>query len=120
MESTTAGVSIASQEIMFSVEKYFLNHPDLLEQFHREARTCLLTSRYMLKDLDPEVLEVIPCNSNSMFAWCKTGPRFNGSAAKVYALDGTLFGQPGFTRLNIAHPPELIREAVARLNKHKI
>jgi bifunctional pyridoxal-dependent enzyme with beta-cystathionase and maltose regulon repressor activities len=55
-----------------------------------------------------------------MFGWFEVGPALNAEAAKVYILPGELFGQPGMMRMNIAHPPEVIREAVDRLNKHKI
>jgi len=120
VELATAGVSIASQEIAFSIEKYFLDHPDCLEAFHQEARQSLLDSREVLKELDPDVLTVLPSESNSMFAWCRIGPKLDYKSAKVYILEGTLFGQPGMMRINIAYPPEVIREAVRRLNSHKI
>jgi bifunctional pyridoxal-dependent enzyme with beta-cystathionase and maltose regulon repressor activities len=55
-----------------------------------------------------------------MFGWFKRGPKLDNKTAKVHILDGSLFGAPGMMRMNIAHPPEVIREAVERLNKHKI
>lgn len=120
IELSTAGVSTASQDIARNIETFFRDNPAYLEAFQKEARDSIIASREVLKDLDPEVLELVPCDSNSMFAWCKIGPKLNNKAAKVHILEGTLFGKPGYMRINIAHPVEVIREAVSRLNSHKI
>lgn len=120
IELTTAGVSAASQDIACDIETFFIGNPSYYREFIREARASIASSREELKGLDPEVLELIPCQSNSMFGWFKKGPRLDNKAAKVHILDGTLFGAPGMMRMNIAHPPEVIREAVKRLNEHKI
>ena len=120
VELATAGVSIASQEIALSIEKFFLEHPARLDEFQTEVRASLKENREILKGIDPDVLEILPCDSNSMFAWAKIGPALDYKAAKVYILEGTLFGQPGMMRINIAYQPEVLREAVKRLNSHKI
>lgn len=120
MELTTAGVSAASQDIARNIELFFKENPSYYKDFVKEARNSLIAAREELKNLDPEVLVVEPCASNSMFAWCKIGPKLDNKAAKVHILEGTLFGKPGYMRMNIAHPPEIISEAVSRLNAHKI
>lgn len=120
MELSTAGVSTASQDIARNIESFFIENPAYQAAFIQEARAAIALSREELKGLDPEVLELIPCQSNSMFGWFKKGLKLDSKAAKVHILDGALFGAPGMMRMNVAHPPELIREAVARLNKHKI
>lgn len=120
MEMTTAGVSTASQDIARNIELFFRDHPSYYKEFCREARASIALARKELEKLDPDVLELVPCQSNSMFGWFKKGPKLNNKAAKVHILDGAIFGQPGMMRMNIAHPPEVIREAVERLNKHKI
>jgi aspartate/methionine/tyrosine aminotransferase len=120
MELSTAGVSTASQDIAFSIEEFFINNPKQLESFRREAREAIAAARQELLNLDPEVLVPVPSASNSMFAWCLKGHALDNVAAKVHILDGVLFGQPGMMRINIAHPVEVIREAVQRLNQHKI
>lgn len=121
VELTTAGVSTASQDIVRNIEYMFQSQPHLRDEFNTLAKENIQRSRELLKKLDPEVLEVIPSQSNSMFAWCKVGPKFNATAAKVYVLPGEIFGeQPGYVRLNIAYPPEIIEEAINRLNKNKI
>ncbi len=120
IEMTTAGVSTASQDIARNIEAFFRDNPSYLKEFNAEARASIASARKELDRLDPDVLEIVPCQSNSMFGWFKAGPALDAKAAKVYILPGELFGQPGMMRMNIAHPPEVIREAVDRLNKHKI
>jgi len=120
MEETTAGVSAASQQVALNIETFFATHPDAKLAFEADARDMIKASRTELEALDPEVMTIIPCTHNSMFAWAKVGPKLDYKAAKVFILEGDLFGQPGMVRLNIAHPVETIREAVARLNQNKI
>ena len=119
MEETTAGVSAASQQVALNIETFFAEHPDSKLQFEAEAREEIRESMMELKMIDPDVLTVMPCPHNSMFAWAIPGPALDYKAAKVYILPGELFGQPGMVRLNIAHPAEVIREAVRRLNATK-
>lgn len=119
VETTTAGVSTASQDIARNVELFFINNPSQYQAFVKEARIGLIDARKELKNLDPDVLELMPCESNGMFGWFKVGPALDNTAAKVHMMPGELFGQPGMMRMNIAHPPELIREAIGRLNKFK-
>ncbi len=120
IEMTTAGVSTASQDIARNIELTFKEHPEYYEAFVKEARQSIIDSRKELEALDPDVLQLIPSGANSMFGWFKVGPALDATAAKVYILPGELFGAPGMMRMNIAHPPEVIREAVRRLNEHKI
>lgn len=116
IERSCSGVSVASQEMGYQVEKYFMEWPQYRDAFERKARAAIAKSRRQLKKLDPEVLEVIPCKSNSMFAWCKAGPKLDYKAAKVNLLPGDIFGAPGFIRMNIAVDSDLIKNAVERLN----
>jgi aspartate/methionine/tyrosine aminotransferase len=119
IETTTAGVSTASQDIARNVELFFKDNPKYLVEFHKEARAAISESRKLLTLLDSDVLQPEPCESNSMFAWCRVGSRLNNKAAKVHILPGELFGKPGYMRLNIAHPSNVIREAIDRLNNNK-
>jgi aspartate/methionine/tyrosine aminotransferase len=119
IEKTTAGVSIASQTIALEIERYFKEFPLCLAAFEQEARSSIALARKELENLDPEVLIPLPSQSNSMFAWCVKGPKLNYKSAKVYMVEGSVFGQSGLIRMNIAHPVEAIREAVSRLNKYK-
>ena len=120
IEYNTAGVSAASQTIVHNIELFFKNNRDFFKEFQHDARKAIAESRLALQDLDPDVLQLLPCSSNSMFAWCKAGPLLDANSAKVYLLDGTMFGQPGMVRINIAHPLKTIQEAVKRLNDNKV
>ena len=119
VEETTAGVSTASQDIARNIEAFFRDNPSYYNEFCKEARASIMASRKELENLDPRVLELIPCTSNSMFGWFKAGPELDNVAAKVHILPGELFGQPGTMRMNIAQDPEVIREAVLRLNSNR-
>lgn len=119
IEMTTAGVSTASQDIARNIEAFFRDNPAYYKAFCDEARASIASSRKELERLDPSVLELVPTVSNSMFGWFKAGPALDNKAAKVHILPGELFGQPGMMRMNIANDPEVIREAVDRLNLFK-
>lgn len=116
VEETTAGVSTASQEIILEIEKFFLTNPEKKIKFEKEAKEAISENRKILKKIKPEVLEIADCQSNSMFGWFKKGPKLNAEKAKVYMLDGALFGQEGMIRMNIAVNKEILAEAVDRLN----
>lgn len=117
IEMTTAGVSAPSQDIARNIEILFRDHPEYYREFVAEARAAIALARKELDLLDPDVLKLIPSQSNSMFGWFEARPALDNKAAKVHILPGSLFGQPGMMRMNIAHPPEVIREAVRRLNE---
>ena len=119
VEETTAGVSTASQDIARNIELIFRDNPSYYNEFCKEARQSILDSREELKRLDPRVLGNVPAGSNSMFGWFTAGPELDNVAAKVHILPGELFGAPGMMRMNIAHHPDVIREAVDRLNKNR-
>lgn len=116
IEQTSSGVSTASQQIAYEVEKFFKENPEKLVPFYRECRHEIEKSREELKKLDPEYLELQQCSSNSMFAWCKKGPKFDSISAKVNVIDGEAFGKPGYVRINIAVNSDIIKNAVDRLN----
>ena len=119
MEETTAGVSTASQQVALEIERFFEKR-EYLEEFEQEARDAIKAARQELLALDHDVLIPVPSDANSMFAWCIAGPALDATSAKVYFLDGSIFGRPGMMRLNIAHPIDTIRQAVERLNLCKI
>ena len=117
VERACSGVSTASQQVALAVESHFHYNPEASASFYAACRNAIATSRAELMRVSPDVLEVMPCTSNSMFAWCKAGPKLNWQAAKVNMIPGDLFGQPGYVRLNIAVPSDLIKIAVNRLNE---
>jgi len=119
IETTTAGVSTVSQDIVRNVELFFKERPDALKRFHQESRKAIADARSILNGLDKDVLQLVNSDANSMFAWFKAGPLLDNKAAKVHILDGSIFGQPGMMRMNIALPVHLVQDAVDRLNANK-
>jgi aspartate/methionine/tyrosine aminotransferase len=121
IEMTTAGVSTASQDIARNIEALFIDNPSHYREFVKEARASITNNRKLLSQLNPDVLTVIDCQSNSMFAWCKKGPKLDSKKAKVHILSGTLFGaDDSIIRMNIAVPYEVLKEAIDRLNNENM
>ena len=121
IEMTTAGVSTASQDIARNIEMFFRDNPACYKAFVSEARASIANNRKLLSQLNPDVLTVMDCQSNSMFAWCKKGPRLDSKKAKVHVLSGTLFGaDDSIIRMNIAVPHEVLKEAIDRLNNESL
>lgn len=120
IETTTAGVSVVSQDIVRNVESFFKERPDALVQFQQESRKAIADARSALSALDPDVLQLVNSDANSMFAWFKAGPLLDNKSAKVHILDGSIFGQPGMMRMNIALPVSVVQDAVRRLNTNKL
>lgn len=117
VETTTAGVSTASQEIALSIEEYFWQNPEKLKLFEQESRELLKQNRMLLNKLNPEVMTPNECMSNSMFSFCKKGSKLDFMKAKVHMLDGSLFGDATMIRMNLAIPYNQLKEAIERLNK---
>jgi len=121
IEMTTAGVSTASQDIARNIEMFFRDNPACYKAFVSDARASIANNRKLLSQLNPDVLTVMDCQSNSMFAWCKKGPRLDSKKAKVHVLSGTLFGaDDSIIRMNIAVPHEVLKEAIDRLNNESL
>lgn len=116
VEKSCSGVSTASQQIALSIETHFDRYPADYAAFTAECRASIAESSAHLKNLNPEVLEVQWPKGGSMFGWAKVGPKFNAAAVKVNMIDGSMFGQPGYVRFNLAVDPDLIKTAVERLN----
>lgn len=118
VEHSCSGVSTASQAVAFAVESHFRDFPKLRKDFEKECRKAIAASRKALMKIDPSVLKVLPCTSNSMFAWCEVGPKLDYKAAKVNMMPGEIFGGPSnMVRLNLAVNSDLISTAVDRLNE---
>jgi len=118
MEAMTVGVSITSQILMHNLLVRMKQHPELVKQFEQECREALRVNKHMLLNVDRQVLEVPDdiADTNGMFGWLKTGPKADFQRAKVNVIDGALFGGPGYVRINLAQPVEVMREIVRRLN----
>lgn len=116
VEKSCSGVSTASQAMALAVETHFSRNPSAYKEFTSECRNAIAAARAELSKLDPQVLEVDVPRSNSMFGWAKIGPKFNAAAVKVNMMDGSMFGQPGYVRFNLAVDSDLIKTAIDRLN----
>lgn len=118
MEAQTVGVSIVSQIFLFDLMNRMVGYPSLTSAFEGQAAMALEENKKIIKQVSPEILD-IPADietSNGMFGWFKVGAKADFIKSKVNFIDGSLFGMPGYVRMNLALPAETIREIVSRLN----
>lgn len=121
METMTVGVSIISQIFLNKLMKSMDSNPYLTRRFEGVAFEELRQNKKLISQVDPEVLEV-PTNYHSrpgMFGWFKMGAKCNFNRARINAIDGALFGMPGYVRMNLAFNTTQMKEIVSRLNASK-
>ena len=118
LEMMTVGVSEVSQQ-------FFLNQilrkeeekPSIKRRFEKKAFYALKEARKLFAGIGSSILE-LPDDFEEqvgMFAWCKLKDSEALREAKIHAIEGAPFGQPGFVRLNLALPKETLRELILRL-----
>lgn len=115
MERSTSGVGITAQMTILEIEKLFETKPWLKMEFQDKARNALIVNRATISTIEKDLLEISPCTSNSMFAWCKPGPALDWKKSLVFVSQGLMFGDPEKIRLNIAVEPKVLDEAIKRL-----
>lgn len=118
MEMMTVGVSSISQQFLYNLLSWEKSSPDTFKLFEAAGREELLKAKKLLRAVPPEILE-IPDNVEEipgMFGWFKVGPKANFQKAKINAIDGALFGKPGYVRMNLALGTEKMAKVVARLS----
>lgn len=121
MENMTVGVSIMPQIFLYDLMRRMNAYPTLTQQFEGRSNFALQEAKKIICQVDPEVLEInsdFP-NTSGMFGWFKVGPKANFQKAKINVIDGTLFGTPGYVRLNLAFGTEIVKDLVERLNSSK-
>jgi aspartate/methionine/tyrosine aminotransferase len=118
MEAMTVGVSVMPQIFLLDLLKTMEEKKDITESFECASRNALRNAKEIMQEVDSEILE-IPDNLTEipgMFGWFKVGPACDFTKAKINAIDGALFGQPGMVRMNLAFNTYRMKEIVRRLN----
>jgi aspartate/methionine/tyrosine aminotransferase len=121
METITVGVSVLPQVFIHDLMLHMHQNPLMFERFEHKAASALKRSKEIMLGVRPEILE-IPENLPDiagMFGWFKVGPKADFTKAKINVIDGSLFGAPGFIRMNLAFNSNQIQEIVKRLNSCK-
>lgn len=119
VESTTAGVSTASQRILLRVLEAEEVKPWLRVRFHDSVRSRLEMARELVAEaLRPDVVRFVrdPRDAPGMFAWGALADGVSPESAGVNVMHGSHFGSPGMVRINLAVPLPELAEAVLRLN----
>jgi aspartate/methionine/tyrosine aminotransferase len=120
VEATTVGASIYSQIFLYNFlnNKYFKSVSSRKE-FEDRCFHNLKINKNLCKGLDPEVLDV-PHNIediSGMFGWFKIGNKLDLNKSKIHAIEGSVFGKPGFIRMNLAFDPNKMQEIIKKLNQ---
>lgn len=118
MEAMTVGVSVMPQIFLEKLLLEMQARPGLTFKFENESAMHLRNAKEIMLKVRPEILE-IPENLPDipgMFLWAKVGSDCNLQQAKINAIDGALFGMPGYVRMNLAFDEKIIKEIVSRLN----
>jgi aspartate/methionine/tyrosine aminotransferase len=118
METSTVGVSVLSQRMVYDLMTEMKEHPDKTQLFEQTAAQALRRNKELMLQVTSPVLQV-PQNLPDvpgMFLFCK-GDLSLLEQAKVNVIDGKHFGAPGYVRINLALPEEQIVEIVHRLNR---
>jgi len=119
IEAMTVGVSIYSQMFLHHVlSDKMAKQPELVKKFEDTCRNQLRRNKDLCLNIDSEILEVSKdvMDIAGMFGWFKVGPKADFKKAKLNFIDGTLFGMPGYVRMNLAFSEDKMKEIVKRLN----
>lgn len=118
VEMMTVGVSTLTQEyvhrLLFEVD----HDKNRFPQFVEIVRSGLLNARKLLLNVKKDVLDVSEniLSDHGMFAWVKKGKSFDADKAKINVVDGSLYGNSDYIRINLALPANQLEEIVNRLN----
>ncbi len=121
VEIMTVGVSILPQILFYDLLLKMKRYPSNTEAFERKSNLALFKAKKIIKQVNPDILDVGDVeNTNGMFGWFKLGPKADFDKAKIKIVDGSLFGVPGFIRMNLAFDENKMQEIVQKLNKNII
>ncbi len=118
IETYTSGVSIASQKMVHHIFKRGQEVPALEEQFYKLSQEELKRNKHLFQTVNKELVE-LPDDFDKgcgVFAWIKPKTKNLFENLNIAGLPGSIFGMPGYYRLNLAAGYELIKEAVSRIN----
>jgi aspartate/methionine/tyrosine aminotransferase len=118
IETMTVGVSTFSQLFIYHILYEMSKMPNLEKRFYNKSFEALKKNKLLLKNINNYDVEV-PSNMENlcgMFAFLKVYDKDIFRKAKVNVIDGSLFGAPGFVRLNLAVPYKTLEESINRIN----
>lgn len=119
VEATTAGISTASQRVLLHIAQTEARRPAVRTRFESAVSRRLQEAKDMVSQaLRPDVIRFArdPRDVPGMFAWGELGAGVDLAAARVNAMPGAAFGEPGRVRLNLGVPLPQLAEAVHRMN----
>lgn len=54
---------------------------------------------------------------SGMFGWFKVGAKLDLNTSKIHAIEGSIFGVPGFIRINLAFSPDKMQKIIHKINQ---
>lgn len=119
VEMMTVGVSEISQQFLLqNIIRQEEEKPSIKKKFEKRSFLALKEARNLFKEVNQDVLE-LPSdfeNTAGMFIWAKLKNAEALKSAKIYVIEGTPFGKPGYVRLNLAITKANLKEVIARLD----
>src|SRR5574337_867503 len=94
------------------------SQPVLTKVFEYNTHSILKENKKLFKSVSPEILEVPENVENipGMFLWTKLGSQVDFKKSMINTVDGSLFGQPDYVRINLALSNSTLQQVVERLN----
>ncbi len=117
VETTTVGVSLLSQRVLYQIMKYEAQHPSAHKEFALLAVASLERAKNLMAECHPDIFIGADQRAVGMFGWYRKGKKFNPVRAKVHVVDGAPFGMKDYVRLNLAVDYKVLYQAVRRLHR---
>lgn len=119
VEMMTVGVSNISQDVSYNLLQFFKENPEKQLEFEGSCREALLKARQIFSKVDGSKIELPDnfLNVPGMFAWVRLKDKEALTRAKVNAINGSLFGDAEFVRINLAVEHSVLEECISRINK---
>ncbi len=118
MEINSMGVSRLSQHVVTKLLKLFDEDEEAERRFVEFARERLASNRRMFtQEVNQDVIDCSKAkDQKGMFLWARVGIKYDPNKTKCKIIDGTMFGKPGYLRINLALPEDELKRAIANLN----
>lgn len=110
MEHMTVGVGKMQQMLLLNIFKS-IN----LKEFEKKCFDSLYSNKQLISKIDKNIIDINP-NFNGMFLWEMVNDWDAFNKAKLYIINGSLFGNKNYVRINMGLKTETIEEVVDRLN----
>jgi aspartate/methionine/tyrosine aminotransferase len=112
MEHMTVGVSKMPQMLLLNI----FNNIDL-DSFESKCYNSLQENKKIARTINKSILEIDESDYPGMFLWAKIKDLSAFDKAKLHIIDGEVFGNKDYIRINLAFSKDKMQDIVDRLNQ---